>query len=352
MPKETMTPRERWQAVLDRRRPDRVPTDYWGTAETTTRLREHLGRPDWPAVLERLHIDQPLTVGGRYVGPKPADGFDYWGVGYRTVDYGAGLYSEIVSHPLARFETVEEIEKEYRWPSADWWDYSHLPGAVAGQEKRPIRGGGSEPFLRYAALRGQEQAYMDLVLNPPMVHYCLDRLFDLAYQDTLRIFETIPHKVMITYVAEDLGSQEGLLFSIAHIREFLFPRMKRMMDLARQHGSHVFTHSDGAVRPVIADLIALGVEVLNPIQWRCKGMEREGLKRDFGGRLIFHGGVDNQHTLPFGSAGDVRREVRDNLRILGAGGGYILAPCHNIQSITPMANVVAMYETAYEDGWT
>ena len=192
---------------------------------------------------------------------------------------------------------------------------------------------------------------MDLVLTPEMVHWCLDKLFDLAYEDTRRIFEAIPGHVMITYIAEDLGSQESLLFSPAQIKEFLLPRMKRMMDLTKEHGSHVFTHSDGAVRPVIARLIEIGVEVLNPIQWRCQGMDREGLKRDFGAQLVFHGGMDNQHTVPFGSVEDVRREVLDNLRLLGARGGYVLAPCHNIPAVTPPENIVAIYETGYENGW-
>jgi uroporphyrinogen decarboxylase len=81
-------------------------------------------------------------------------------------------------------------------------------------------------------------------------------------------------------------------------------------------------------------------------------MERDALKKDFGDSLVFHGGVDNQQTLAFGSVEEVRREVLDNLRILGAGGGYILAPCHNIQAVSPPENVVAMYETAYEYGWS
>ncbi len=140
---------------------------------------------------------------------------------------------------------------------------------------------------------------MDLVLNPDIVHYCLDKLFDLAYQDTLRIFETIPGQVKITYVAEDLGGQDALMYSPDQIRKFLLPRMKRMMDLARQNGSFVFHHSDGAIRDILPDLVGIGIEVLNPIQWRCPGMDREGLKRDFGDRLIFHGGVDNQYYAPF-----------------------------------------------------
>ena len=350
MPKETMTSRERWMAVLEGKTPDRVPLDYWATAEATEKLCKHLGC-DQEQAMERLHIDTPLTVGGRYVGPPLAEHTDVFGFRTQPVDYGTGTYNEVATHPLAECESVEAIEAVYTWPSPDWWDYTHLPEAIRGQDERPIRGGGSEPFLKYCALRGLEQAFMDLVLEPEMVHHCLDKLFDLAYQDTLRIFETIPGQVMITYIAEDLGSQTGLLISPQQMHTFLFPRMKRMMELTGQHGSHVFTHSDGAIREVIPDLIDLGVEVLNPIQWRCPGMEREGLKRDFGDRLIFHGGMDNQQTVPFGTVDEVRQEVLDNLRILGCGGGYILAPCHNIQAVTPPENIVAIYETGYDAGW-
>lgn len=350
MPKETMSPRERWLAVLERRNPDRVPMDIWITPEATEKLLGYLGC-DWDTAVERLHIDAPYSVSGRYVGPSPKDGEDIWGIRYRDVDYGAGVYREATNAPLAQYRSVDEIEANYVWPSPDHWDYSHLPEQIHGKEHRIIRGGGSEPMLVYKNLRGDSQAFMDLIENPEIVRYCLGKLFELSYQDTLRIFETIPGAVSITYVAEDLGGQDAIMYSPDHCREFLFPGMKRMMDLTRQHGSHVFTHSDGSFREVIPDLITMGAEVLNPIQWRCKGMDRESLKRDFGDRLIFHGGVDNQYTLPFGSRGDVRQEVQDNYRILGAGGGYILAPCHNIQSITPPENIVAMYEAGFEFGW-
>ena len=191
---------------------------------------------------------------------------------------------------------------------------------------------------------------MDLVLNPEIVHYCLDRLFDFCYENTRRIYEQIPGKVMITYVAEDLGAQEGLLMSAAHIREFLLPRMKRMMDLVHEAGAYVFHHSDGAILDIIPDMIEAGIDLLNPIQWRCKGMDRRLLKDRFGQEVVFHGAVDNQQTLAFGSVEEVRQEVADNIRILGEGGGYILAPCHNIQAVSPPENVVAMYEAGYELG--
>jgi uroporphyrinogen decarboxylase len=327
-----------------------VPMDYWATGEATEKLLKHLSC-DFPEMLRRLHIDHPFVVGGRYVGPPPKEGEDIWGLKRKAVDYGTGVYNEVANAPLGGFGSVAEIEANYRWPSQDDWDYSHFPEAIKGHEHEPIKGGGSEPFLLYKQLRGEVQAFMDLVENPEIVHYCLDKLFDLAYQSTLRIFETVPGKVIITYVAEDLGGQTALMYSPAQIREFLLPRMKRMMELTKQHGSYVFHHSDGAVREILPDLIDTGIEILNPVQWRCRGMDREGLKRDFGDRLIFHGAMDNQYTLPFGTVEEVRQEVLDNYRILDEGGGYILCPCHNIQSVGPPENVVAMYEAGYEYGW-
>ncbi len=351
MPKESMTPKERWLAVLQRKTPDRVPMDYWGTDETMDKLMRHLRCADPWEVFRTLHIDRVVGVGPAYVGPPHDDDYDMFGCGYRNVHYEGGVYRECVYHPLAGYETVEEVEANYRWPSADWLDFSVIPQQLVGKEEYPIQGGGSEPFLIYARLRGLEQAYVDLLINPELALYCLDRLFDLAYATSQRIYETIPGKVMLSYVAEDFGSQQSLLFAPKTIREVFIPRMKRMIDLAHSAGAYVFHHSDGAIRPIIPDMIAAGIDILNPIQWRCRGMERAELKRDFGDQVIFHGGVDNQHTLAFGSVDDVRAEVAYNLEVLGAGGGYILAPCHNIQAISPPENIVAMYETGYELGW-
>ena len=99
-------------------------------------------------------------------------------------------------------------------------------------------------------------------------------------------------------------------------RRFLLPNQVKMADLARSHGIHVVYHTDGAARIFLPDLIdCVGIEILNPIQWRCPGMERERLVADFGGKIIFHGSIDNQRTLPFGTADDVAREVRESLDI-------------------------------------
>ena len=349
--KETMSPKERWQAVFRRQAPDRVPMDYWGTNEATRILMAHLGCGTKREALEKLHVDFAVEVRPKYIGPKLRPLTDVFGCRFRRVRYGTGAYDECVHSPLAAFQSAAEIDSRYSWPDPDWWDYGLIKRQLSGAERHPIKGGGSEPFLIYKNLRGQEQALIDLIENPDIVHYCLDKLFHLAYENTSRIYERIPQKVTFSYVAEDMGGQTDLLISIRHVREFLLPGMKRIMDLAHDAGAFVFHHNDGNCRRVLPDMIEAGIDLLNPIQWRCPGMERLELKRDFGERIAFHGAMDNQQTLPFASVEDVRREVLDNLRIMGAGGGYILAPCHNIQALTPPENIVAMYETGYENGW-
>ncbi len=351
MKKETMTGRERWLAVLKRQKPDRIPMDYWGTKEAGAKLMKHLRLPDMDSVFKKLRIDKPFWVGGKYNGPELKDGLDMYGFKFRRVAYGNGSYEEVANHPLADFKSIEELKKNYIFPTADWFDYSHIKAEVEANPERIIQGGGSEPMLTYKYLRGDEQAFMDFIENPELMQYILDRLMEFSHEHTRRILEQAPGKINITYVAEDLGSQDDLLYSPAHIRQFLLPNMKKMMDLTHQNGGFVFTHTDGASRKMIPDLIDIGMDVLNPIQWNCKGMEIEGLKKDFGDKIIFHGAVDNQHCIPFGTPEEVRKEVKNNIEILGKNGGYILAPCHNIQVVGPSENVVALYEAGLEYGW-
>lgn len=350
-----MTPRERWRAVLDRRKPDRVPTDYWATPEVTSRLKRELGCQDDWTLWQRLPTDKLVQLSPRYVGPADrSSSANIWGVRFRQVSYadGAGVYQEVCSHPLAHVTDPRQLDG-YRWPSPDWFDFSDLPDRVDQVLRRghPVAVGHYEPFLLYCQLRGMEQAMLDLAERPELVEAVLERIFHFHYAMNLRAFESVgPGRIDVTYVAEDLGTQQSLLMGQAMVRRFLMPRMQRMIELAHQFGIRAFHHSDGAIRPLIAGMIAIGIDVLNPIQWRCAGMDRAALKRDFGDQLVFHGAMDNQQTLPFGTPQQVRHEVIENLQILGAGGGYILAPCHNLQPITPTQNILTMYAAAAGEG--
>jgi uroporphyrinogen decarboxylase len=341
-------------ALLDGGRPDRVPTDYWATPEVTKRLLADLGCADTDALFARLHIDgldsvdAPPTV---HRHPDDAEA-DVWGVHHRLVDYGGGAYSEAAgTRPLAAARTADDVHA-FRWPDPDAHDWDAFRRQVSRLSgRRAVRCGGYEPFLLYCSMRGMEQAMMDLALAPDVAEAALGHIFDYHWRLNGRMFELAEGRIDLTYVAEDLGGQTGLLMGLPQIRRFLLPNQKRMADLARSHGIRVFYHTDGAARQVIPDLLDVtGIDILNPIQWRCTGMEREGLVRDFGGRVVFHGAVDNQRTLAFGSPDDVRREVLENLRIFAPPARWICAPCHNIQPVSPTKNIVAMYETVYENG--
>jgi len=160
------------------------------------------------------------------------------------------------------------------------------------------------------------------------------------------LYPRLPGEIDAIQMVSDFGSQRSLLIQPATWRAFVRPPFERLFRCARAYGVHVMLHSDGAIRAVIPDLVDMGLEILNPIQVEAVGMEPRGLKRDFGDSLIFHGAIDIQQTLPFGSPEDVRNEVRERFHDLGAGGGYILSCSHSLLPDVPIENILAMYETA------
>ncbi len=350
-----MTPRERWHAVLNGKRPDRVPCDYWGTAEVTARLLRDLGCVDERQLWRRLGVDKCIYLAAPH--PRAAEDtwhtpslFSIWQIQTKLMPYanGLGTYEEVVRSPLAGAECVADIES-FAWPDPEEWDVESLRRTCAEWPDYPILGGSFEPFYLYCRLRGMEQALEDLVANPELVDAVLGRIFDVHAGVIRRVLDS-GAAIDFIYVAEDLGTQESLLMSPRLFRRHIKPWLEKMIRLAHSYGARAFHHDDGAIRPVIPDLIEIGIDVLNPVQWRCRGMDREGLVRDFGEDLVFHGGVDNQQTLPFGTADDVRREVAENIRIFSASKGYVVAPCHNIQANTPTANIVALYRAVDEYG--
>lgn len=351
-----MTPRERWRALLCGQRPDRIPCDYWATEEVTRRLLAELGCVSERELWERLGVDRMIRVAPRHPEARESTWYlqslySVWGVGVRETAAGDGgaVYLEAVVHPLAEAATAREIET-YRWPDPYHWDVTHLRRECAQWSDYPILLGSYEPFLLYCRLRGQERALADLVEQPALVEAALERIHWIHATLIRRCLEQAADLIDLVWVGEDLGTQHSLIMSPALFRRFLRPSLQAMIELVHSFGVRVFHHDDGAIRPLLPELIEMGIDILNPIQWRCRGMDREGLARDFGRHVVFHGAVDNQQTLPFGSPADVRREVAENIRIFSRGKGYIVAPCHNIQANTPTANILALFEAVHEFG--
>lgn len=347
-----MTPRERWNILLSGGIPDRIPTDYSATPEVTNRLKHDLGCVTVEDLCKKLYIDKRIEV-----KPKPEcehhpndPEADIWGIRYVDFDYGLGCYRTPVHHPLAEIRSVEEVH-DFKWPDPEDFDYDDILEQIESTEGYwPIHCGVYEPFLLYGYLRGLEQAFTDLIMAQDIADAILDHIFEFHYKMNRLCFEAGSGRILTTFIAEDLGSQSGPLISLETYRRFLLPNQIKMADLAREYDIHIMYHTDGAARIFLPDLIdKVGIEILNPIQWRCPGMEREGLVRDYGDRVIFHGSIDNQKTLARGSVKDVIREVTESIEIYRPA-HWICAPCHNIQPVTPTDNIVAMYETIHRLG--
>jgi uroporphyrinogen decarboxylase len=377
-----MNPRQRILSAIHHQPVDRLPTDMWATAETQLILLRHfdllpaveshplastvqnsltqvvrlnggvLACEPEPIVQlwDQLGIDGIFHLMPPYIGPQlPASDEavqNEWGMGFRRVGYDTGVYWELVEHPLSRAATIADI-KTYSWPDPDWYDYSVLPDYAAQCGGRAICCGYSAPFYYHNRLRGLELSMMDPLLNPELTRYLLERAMEFFLEYHTRCFEALRGMVDMTQVTDDFGAQKGLLISPTLFERFYRPALQQAIDLAKSFGLIVFHHDDGDLRPLLPALTEMGVQVLNPLQWRCGDWDLAELKAAYGNSLCFHGGMDNQYTLPFGTADEVRREVSWLIENLASDGtGFILAPCHNLQANTPVENILAMYQAA------
>lgn len=355
-----MNSRERVLAAIDRRPVDRVPTDIWATQEVWNALQARFGTEE--EIRQALHIDGIVDVRPAYTGPRfapcPQDaGMDFkvyygvWRAGLRWVNHGTGRYLEQINYPLANATSIADLDA-FDWPSAEWFDYKGLRAMASAQQKtRVVMCGYMSPIYLHGLLRGMEQSLMDPLAEPEFTEEMLRRVCDFEYQRHRRAFEAADGTIDVAQVTDDLGCQTGPLMSLAVYRKFYKPHHERFIGLCREFGIKIFHHDDGGMRPFLPDLIELGIDILNPVQWACPGMEMTALKRDFGGKICFHGGVENQKILPFGTPDEVRAEVRHCIDALASDRtGYILAPCHNLQSVTPIENILAMYDEAWNYG--
>jgi len=342
-------------AAIQHQPVDRIPTDMWATPEVRQKLFAYLQVDSMVALFDKLDIDGIMGIAPRYIGPAPRkeDGYweNEWGMGYRLQDYGSGAYAEQVRYPLAGAETIADLEN-YPWPSPDWYDYASLREQAAQYPGRAIECGYTALAYYHLQLRGQELSLMDPLLRPEFTHHLIRRLSDFFTEYHRRCFEAAAGIIDISQVTDDWGSQHGLLVSPQVFDEFYRVPTQRAIDLAHAFSIHVFHHDDGDMRALLPALTEMGIDILNPIQWRCGNWDLAALKAEYGARLCFHSAVDNQITLPFGTPEDVRSEVRWLIETLANDRtGLIIAPCHNLQPVTPIENIIALYETAHRYRW-
>lgn len=348
-----MDSRERMLTAVENKVPDRVPLDIWATPEVWEMLKDHFGTGDLAEVRKALHIDGFASVGPEYIGPElpqyeDGSAENIWGIRRTPMQYETGEYMELSHHPLAFAETVDDLD-DYRWPSADWFDFSTVKEQCR-QTDRAISAGYIAPFYYHNLLRGLEQSLVDLARDPELSHAIIERICEYFYEYHSRLYEAADGGIDVSQLTDDFGTQHGLMISVGMFDEYFDAHYRRFADLMRIHDIRIFHHDDGAMWDLLPRLVDIGIEVLNPIQYKCGPIELGWLNDTWGDRIAFHGGVDNQEVIPFGTVDDVVAETRKCLKTLGKDGGYILAPCHNIQAVTPVENIIAMYEVAYDEG--
>ncbi len=355
-----MNSRERVMAAIHHLPVDRIPTDIWATGEVFEKLRTHFGTVE--NAMEQLHIDGLPGVAAEYIGPpfpEFPDGTDQgtavfygiWGMRLRKQVYADGVYMEQANYPLSEAKTIDDLEA-FPWPSPDWFDYSRMrEQAIKLRQTHAVSCGYMAPFYLHNLLRGLETSLVDPLEDSGFTHFLLQKICDFEYEYHLRMFQACEGLIDVAQVTDDLGSQTGPLIRLKTYREFYKPHHQRFIDLCHNFGIKVFHHDDGSMRLFLPDLVEMGIDILNPVQWTCPNMDMVELKQEFGTKISFHGAIDNQHILPFGTPEEVRAEVRHCIDSLASDQtGYILASCHNIQPITPVENILAMYDEAYRYG--
>lgn len=353
-----MTSKERVRRTIAHEPTDRVAIDYYARAEVSAALVEALHLRPGESLQDRLGVDlrgvgpafKQDTVPLCYADPTievAADGVhrDIWGVGFRPNQTAAGFYMDLAVYPLRGLSTLEELD-DYPWPTADCWDYSTIAGQAARNAGYWVWAHSRGVFEISWFLRGFDEFLSDLAVAPERACAVMDRVQGYLTARARRILDAGRGLIDMMEYNDDVGGQDGLLISPEMWREFLKPRMAAFIRMCKEYGVKVRYHSCGGIRPIISDLIEIGVDVLNPVQPLAAGMDPEGLKREFGGRLTFNGGIDTQRLLPYATPDEVGRTVRRLLGILAQGGGYILAPSHVFQADVPVANILAMYEVA------
>jgi uroporphyrinogen decarboxylase len=375
-----MNSRERLLAALNHKEADRVPFDIGGSgitgisATAYKNLVNYLNMPEKDEDIKIYDMVQQLAtpsenflqkmgVDVRSVTSNPPSNWemkieedgsykyfrDQFGIKWRMPAEG-GFYYDMAQHPLEDAMDVEDIDN-YKFPDPD--DAARYVGLREKAQK--VRDAGHGVVLASISagifelggwLRGLANFYADLAGEPEMACKVMDKALDMKMRYWEKVFGICGDLIDVVQEADDIGGQNSMLISPEMYRKYIKPRHKEFFDFIHSKTKgKIFIHSCGSFREVLPDLIEIGLDIINPVQFNCRGMDAEGLKRDFGKDLVFWGGgVDTQYILPKGTPQEVKDCVRKQIETLAPGGGYVFNTVHNIQADVPPENLAAMKE--------
>ena len=353
------------RAALKHAQPDHTPCDYFATPEIHQGLLDHFGLQQAASATVSTsgtgYADDDIReclgtdiryVKAPYTGP-PLPSFDdgsatnIWGVRRRPMPNRYGEYAEPVGEPYAAFETPDDVDR-FPWPDPDWFDYEAIPSLCAQYPGLAIAAGGMDvqDFINGVAFgRGVEQVLLDIGERSPVYLAIVEKRHRFYLEYIERMLEAGSGRIDFVFCGDDFGTQNGPLISPATFEDVFAAKKRELFDLAHAYGAKVSHHCCGSSRALFPNSIACGMDALQTIQIRAAGMDPYELKADFGDSITLHGAVDVQGWLQQATPAEVREEVDRLMDEVGAGGGYILSPSHNLQPDIPLENVLAVYDT-------
>jgi uroporphyrinogen decarboxylase len=372
-----MTSRERVWKSLNHKEPDRIPVDLGGNSSGMTdiayrNLTHYLGIKNHNAtftewrtienidkrILELLNIDICAIHIGQPGVYKPIDYSESsggiieneWGMRRKNI----GDYSQIVHNPLSN-STIDDL-KNFHWP--DPFDPLRVWGLHEKAKKLFVN---TDCAIKLAdpmglfngiscMLRGFEEFMLDLITNEKFVFTLVEKELELLMGFYGSALDAVGQYIQIIETSDDYGTQNGPMFSPSLYKKFFKKAHRKLNDFIKSKTrAKILFHSCGSARVFIPDFIDVGIDILNPIQPSAADMNLKEIKKEFGKYLCFHGGIDVQRVLS-GGLKEIEENIKETIRIMSIGGGYILAPTHNIQPDIPPENIIAMYNYARKHG--
>lgn len=355
--KETLTSKQRVKRTFQRQEADRVPIDYSANPEIDHALKAHYGLDvkDNEGLKRALGVDF-RSVWVSYKGPVlhaevPGRQIDYWGIRRAWIEHEAGGYWDYCDWPL-REATLEQIEA-WPMPAIEDFDFSGVPEACERFKDYCIAAGGAgfpDIINSNGMLRTMEQVLVDLITDDEAGIRLIEKRDNIKYEYIKRTLEAGKGKIDMLWMGEDLGTQIAPILSLELFRKQIRPRMQRYVDLAKRFEIPAMIHCCGSSSWAFDDFIDMGISVVDTLQPEAMNMAPAYLKKRYGHGLAFHGMISTAGPLAYGTVEDVVQTVRSTLNTMMPGGGYALAPTHQIQSNSPVENVVAMYEVGRREG--